>query len=39
MEFGNLACTGGFMENAYEYIIKNEGINTNEAYPYSEKVN
>jgi len=28
-------CDGGIMENAYEWIIKNGGIATEELYPYS----
>ena len=28
-------CNGGIMENAYEWIIKNGGITTEELYPYS----
>ena len=27
-------CEGGWMEDAYNYIIKNNGINTEAAYPY-----
>jgi C1A family cysteine protease len=28
-------CNGGIMENAYEWIMKNGGITTEELYPYS----
>jgi len=28
-------CNGGIMENAYEWIIKNGGITTEELYPYN----
>jgi len=31
---GNLACLGGSMDGAYEYIFKNGGIDTAESYPY-----
>ncbi|CAM8986643.1 unnamed protein product [Rhodiola kirilowii] len=27
-------CMGGLMENAFEFIIKNKGLNTEAAYPY-----
>lgn len=33
-DMADYGCSGGFMETAYDYIIKN-GIDTNESYPYT----
>ncbi|KAM4630415.1 cathepsin S-like [Polymixia lowei] len=36
-KYGNHGCNGGFMSNAFQYIIKNRGIASDVGYPYTAK--